>query len=90
MKSEESAARMLARERMRVVNRQYDLGGWMIALQALTIEVDGQPLVIPAGHRLTWKEALNYPGDVQRASDQRTARCIPELAYKNIGRRHGA
>jgi hypothetical protein len=71
MKAEYSAARMLMRERRRVVQRQYDSGGWLIALQALTIEMDGEPLVIPAGHHLTREQALNYPGDVQPAFNQR-------------------
>ncbi len=48
----------------RVVARRYDGGGWMIALQALTIEMDGEPLKIPKMHRLTREEALCYPGDV--------------------------
>jgi hypothetical protein len=71
MKAEETAMRMMIRERTRIVNRQYDTGGWQIALTPLTIEVEGEPLVIPAGHRLTRQEALNYPGDVQPAHDQR-------------------
>jgi hypothetical protein len=64
-------ARRLMIERQRVVARQYDRGGWLIALQALTIEIDGEPLVIPAGHHLTREQALNYPGDVQPAFNQR-------------------
>jgi len=71
MIAEETARRMLARERARVTNRQYDTGGWQIALTPLTIEVDGEPLAIPAGHRLTREQALCYPGDVQSAYDQR-------------------
>jgi hypothetical protein len=71
MNAEETAMRMLLKERTRIVNRQYDAGGWLIAVTPLTIEVEGEPLVIPAGHRLTYAEALNYPGDVQFAHDRR-------------------
>jgi len=65
-------AQKLIREKQRVAARQYETGGWMIALQMLTIEIDGEPLVIPAGHHLTRAEAMNYPGDVQPAFNRRT------------------
>lgn len=49
----------------RVVARRYDGGGWMIALVEMDIEVMGELLRIPAGHKLTRDQALAYPGDVQ-------------------------
>jgi hypothetical protein len=64
MNAEEITLRMMARELQRQVNRRYDSGGHMIALTALTIEVEGEPLIIPRGHHLTREQALNYPGDV--------------------------
>ena len=54
--------RQLRREN---VARHYDRGGHMIALTDATIEIDGEPLHIPKGHRLTREQALNYGGDVQ-------------------------
>lgn len=48
-----------------IVNRRYDLGGYMIALTEMTIEIGEELLHIPVGHHLTREQALNYPGDVQ-------------------------
>lgn len=48
----------------RVVKKRYDSGGWMVALQEMTIEMDGEPLKIPKMHALSREQALVYPGDV--------------------------
>ena len=69
--AEQAAQMLIANERRRQVHHRYESGGWMIALDALTIEIDGEPWVIPAGHRLTLEEALNYPGEVLRVYDKR-------------------
>ncbi len=49
----------------RVVERRYDSGGYLIALQEMDIEVLGELVRIPRGHQLTRDQALCYPGDVQ-------------------------
>jgi len=50
----------------RVVARRYDeQGGYMIALIEMDIEVLGELVRIPRGHKLTREQALCYPGDVQ-------------------------
>jgi hypothetical protein len=48
-----------------VAHHYDDMRGWMMALTDVTIEIDGEPLHIPRGHRLTRQQALNYAGDVK-------------------------
>jgi len=74
MNATREAVRLLVMERERRIRRQYESGGWLVALQTLDIAMDGEPLRIPAGHKLTMEQALSYPGDTRPADDRRSLR----------------
>jgi hypothetical protein len=73
---EAEAIQMLRRERDRRIKRVYDLGGWLVARETLDIEVEGEPLRIPAGHKLTRDQALSYPGDTKRVYEIRPSKAM--------------
>jgi hypothetical protein len=70
------------------VNRHYDRGGLMIALTDTTIEMGGEPLHIPKGHRLTREQALNYAGDVEYVNPDAAHQGAPKCTRMDSRQKH--